>query len=99
MQKFHPGGINNGEVWLSGRFDLLAIDTFDWPVSASSTAGLPVQSGRHASTANFYSHATVCRFRAVRRPAPIGERSGALPGLTGRREPLPAEAAGVLSRA
>jgi hypothetical protein len=94
-QKFHPAVINNGEDGLSVRFHLFAMDTLDEPVSGFSATGLPVQSVRHASISNFCSHATFCCFRIVRRLAPAAECSGALAGLPGSREPLPAEAAGV----
>ena len=70
------------------------MDTFDMPVPGFSATGLPVQSARHVSISNFYSHATFGCFRAVRRSVRAGECSGALAGLTGSREPLPAEAAG-----
>jgi len=45
-QKFNPAGVNNGEVGLSVRFDLFAMDTFDEPVSGFSATGLQVQSVR-----------------------------------------------------
>ena len=48
-----------------------ATDPFDWRFLILPPAGLPVQSVRHASTPNFDSHATLCRCRAVRQPAPF----------------------------
>src|ERR1017187_3415549 len=95
-QKFYPGVINNGEDGLSVRFHFIAMDTLDGPVSGFSATGLPVQSVRHASTPNFYPPAALGRVRIARQPAPIRECCGALAGLTGSREPLPAEAVGVL---
>src|ERR1017187_3679141 len=76
------GCINIGEVGLCGRFDLLATGAFERTIPGSFTAGWPVQSVRHASTPNFYSHATLGRFRAIRRPASIRDYRSALPELT-----------------
>jgi hypothetical protein len=65
--KIPSGVINNGAGGLSVRFRLFfAMDTFDGPVSGFSATGLPVQSVRHASISDFYSHATFCCFRTVR---------------------------------
>jgi hypothetical protein len=82
VQKFHPGVINNGEHGLSVRFHFVSVNTRDGPISGFSTPGLPVQSVRHVSISDFYSHATFCCFRTVRQPAPIRVYRNPFPQLT-----------------